>query len=153
VTTSLSDALAGAQFIAAMPPLPAGAASPPARRAQKNYEARNTHLKRIGDRGEAIVLAMEKNRLTQAGKQHLAAKIEHIAEKDDSVGYDILSFDETGAERPIEVKATTAPDLRLGFCITANELEQAATLPNYHIYFVFAAMSRKPRVLRAAFDP
>jgi len=152
ITTSpaaplLGEALAGAQFITTMPPLPVHAASSPGPRGKHNYEANDRRRKRIGDRGEAVVLALEMKRLSEAGKSHLAERVDHIAEKDDTAGYDILSFDEDGAERPIEVKATTASDLQLGFYITANELDRASQVPNYHLYFVFDAMSKSPRVL------
>jgi len=40
-----------------------------------------------------------------------------------------------------------ADSLQLGFYTTANELDRATQVPNYHIYFVFEAMSTTPKVL------
>jgi hypothetical protein len=118
-----------------------------AAKGKTDHEARHRSLKRIGDRGEALVLALERKRLIAAGKPQLAKKIVHVAERNDSAGYDVLSFDEDGTERPIEVKATGAPNLDLGFYVTANELTKASKLPNYHVYLVFRTMSKNPRVL------
>ena len=143
----LNEAVNGAQLISEMPPVPAMAS-----RAKENYGAidfpeRDSQRKRIGDRGEALVLAMEKQRLNRAGKRALAARIDQVSNKNASAGFDILSFDEDGKERPIEVKATCDANLARGFYISSNELEKSATLENYHIYIVFSAMSKKPRVL------
>jgi hypothetical protein len=112
-----------------------------------DYEAQQKRLKQIGDRGEVIVVEMERRRLTEMKRKDLADRVKHVADHNDNAGYDILSYDEDGSERPIEVKATKGSSLERGFYITANELEKASSLSNYHIYFVFAAMSKKPRVL------
>jgi hypothetical protein len=146
-TPVLNEAVAGATFIASMPPSSAPAAALTAAKGKTDHEARHRSLKRIGDRGEALVLALERKRLIAAGKPQLAKKIVHVAERNDSAGYDVLSFDEDGTERPIEVKATGAPNLDLGFYVTANELTKASKLPNYHVYLVFRTMSKNPRVL------
>jgi hypothetical protein len=143
----LDDAICGATFIHSMPAGRPGTSAPAPSRGKIDHEARQRALKRIGNRGEALVIALEKQRLTAARKTKLAAKIDHVADRDDSIGYDILSYEEDGSERPIEVKATSAADLGLGFYVTANELAQAEALPNYHIYFVFNAMTKSPKVL------
>lgn len=148
VTPVLAKAIAGAVFISSMPPAPAAASVRGSGKADPaRSPAAQRQFKRIGDRGEMIVLALEKARLLAAGKPHLASRIDHVADHNDSAGYDILSFDVDGSERPIEVKSTTAPDPRLGFYITANEISKGIALPNYHIYFVFATMSASPKVL------
>lgn len=68
-------------------------------------EARNSSL---GKAGELFALDFEHRRLWDAGQKTLAERIEHIAvTKGDGLGYDILSFDETGHERLIEVKTTS----------------------------------------------
>jgi hypothetical protein len=59
---------------------------------------------------------------------------------------DILSFDEDGTERPIEVKATSSENLQFGFYLTDNELKKSKELPNFHIYFVFQATGKSPKV-------
>jgi hypothetical protein len=142
----VSDAINGAAFVDKMP-LVSGSPAVTAEIGSGDYAAQQKRLKQIGDRGEVIVLEMEKRRLTEAKRRDLALKVKHIADRDDSAGFDILSYDENGNERPIEVKATSGKTLERGFYITANEVEKASILPNYHIYFVFSAMSKKPRIL------
>ncbi len=55
--------------------------------------------------GEREVIAYEKKRL----KSHpgLRRKIAWQSQTSDAIGYDILSFDEDGTPRQIEVKSTT----------------------------------------------
>lgn len=147
ISPTLGEAINGATYINALPPGPAAAAAGRRGLGMPDYDGLAKRRKRIGDRGEAIVLAMERNRLRAAGKPELAGRVKHVAQEDDRAGYDILSFDANGAERPIEVKATARPDMSQGFFLSANELEQSGDLPNYHIYLVFSAMSAAPRVL------
>ncbi|HEY4417362.1 MAG TPA: DUF3883 domain-containing protein [Verrucomicrobiae bacterium] len=142
----LRTAIDGAAFIRDMPALPPAAGNQPTGRGKIDYEARQKKTKRTGDRGELIVLALEKQRLIQGGKSELAEKVDHVADSEDGLGYDILSFEDDGTERPIEVKATTGPNLQNGFYLSANELEKSAELANYHLYIVFSALSKSPRV-------
>jgi hypothetical protein len=142
----LKTAIDGAEFIGQMPASPPAAGHQPGGRGKFDFEVRQKNSKRTGDRGELIVFALEKKRLTEAGKLKLAEQVDHVADREDGLGYDILSFDEDGTERPIEVKATTAPNLLNGFYISANELEKSADLANYHLYIVFSALSKAPRV-------
>lgn len=143
----LHDAINGATYIDKMPPVTSAEPGPGTGSGLRDYEGQQKRLKQIGDRGEAVVLEMERRRLTAANRKDLAAKVQHIANRNDSAGFDILSYDEDGSERPIEVKAVSGKALDRGFYITANEVEKASSLSNYYIYFVFSAMSRKPRVL------
>ena len=143
----LDDAVRGAEFIEHMPAISHKTTPLPSDIGATNHEKRQKQLKRIGDRGEAIVLALEKNRLIQSGKFKLARRIDPVSQQSDSIGYDILSFDEDGSERYIEVKSTASNNLDRGFYISSNELEKAKALGNYYIYFVFSAMSNKPKVL------
>lgn len=142
----LNIAIEGAAFIDTMPVI-RGITTERTGAGTINNAKQQRHLKRIGDRGEAIVLELEKRRLTEAKRKDLAARVKHIADRDDRAGFDILSFDQDGTERPIEVKATKGKTLERGFYITANEVEKASNLPNYYIYFVFSAMGKRPRVL------
>ena len=144
----LKTAIDGAEFIGQMPASPPAAENQPSGRGKTDYDARQKNSKRTGDRGELIVLALEKQRLIAAGKPELAEDVDHVADRDDGLGYDILSFDDDGTKRPVEVKATTAPNMQNGFYISANELEKSAKLPNYHLYLVFSALSKSPRVFR-----
>ena len=143
----LDEAVKGARFITEMPAPQVEAKTSTEMHGKTDYEKQARRLKRIGDRGEAVVVAMEKVRLIDAGKPELATRIKCISQEDDNAGYDILSFDEDATQRPIEVKASTGKNLDRGFYLTHNELEKASALPNYHLYIVFSAMSKQPRIL------
>ncbi len=143
----LGEALDGAEFISEMPASAPQAQHKSAGGGKPDYEKREGQLKRIGDPGEAIVIDLERKRLKHAGKSKLASQIKHVSDEDDGAGFDVLSFDEDGTERRIEVKATTAGNLDRGFYISSNELEKASSLKNYYLYLVFSTMSKKPRVL------
>ena len=111
------------------------AASPLLKRDYFDREARNHSL---GLAGEEFVLMYERARLTQLGKDKLADKVEHTAvEKGDGFGYDIASFDVSGAPRYIEVK-TTSGIIETPFFLSRNELafskEQST---HFHLYRVF----------------
>jgi len=142
----LSDAIEGAAFIDEMPPMqrttPERGNTGPG-----DFERRQKQLRRIGDRGEAVVLELEKRRLIDAGKRELARRIVHVSQRNAGAGYDILSFEVDGSERPIEVKSTSAANLSGGFYISSNELDKSESLANYHIYLVFRASGKAPRVL------
>lgn len=143
----LDKAVVGAEFISQMPPLPPRAGRPAGNQGPTDLAERDSERKRIGDRGEAIVLELERKRLNLAGRRALAARIEQISNQDPSAGFDILSFEEDGRQKPIEVKATSGANLARGFYITSNELDKSETLENYCLYIVFSAMSKKPRIL------
>jgi hypothetical protein len=82
-------------------------------------EARNSSL---GLAGEKLIVAYEQWRLSVAGKEHLAGKVEHVSvTKGDGYGFDILSFEQSGKERFIEVK-TTSFAKETPFFVTRNEL-------------------------------
>jgi hypothetical protein len=151
----LNEAIDGAVVIDRMP-VPLNPLSKDSNSSGKtDYEAHHRTCKRIGDRGEAIVFALEQNRLRDAGKSELAQRIRHVSQENDGLGYDILSFEDDGSKRLIEVKATTEANLDRGFYLSNNEFEKAATLSNYYIYLVFSAMTKHPRILRLkkpAFD-
>jgi len=145
----LDEATGGASFIENMPPLSVPTStSPKSTSAKPDYGKQQKQRTRIGNRGEAIVIDMEKKRLIEKGRTDLANAIKHISQKSDREGYDILSYDEDGTPRHIEVKATTASNLDRGFYISNNELEKSKNLPNYYIYIVFSALSKAPKILR-----
>jgi hypothetical protein len=98
-------------------------------------EARNQSL---GLAGEEFVIRFEKARLILAGQEGLASKIEHTSRiEGDGAGYDILSFEESGQERLIEVK-TTAYGSFTTFYVTRNEVEVSQrNAPHYYLYRTF----------------
>ena len=98
-------------------------------------EARNRSL---GAAGEEFVLRFEQARLLAAGQDRLAGRIEHVAQtRGDGDGFDILSFEPSGAERLIEVK-TTKYGAETPFYVTRNELVVSQDrAPEYHLCRVF----------------
>jgi hypothetical protein len=104
-----------------------------------NHEQKTKRQKRLGDLGELWVLEQEKQQLIAAEKPKLANKIKHVAfDQGDGLGYDILSFDEKGNKKYIEVKTTTGPKNQ-PFYITRNELEASRKYgDNYFLYRVYA---------------
>lgn len=103
-----------------------------------NYLEKEARNIAIGNAGEEFVIAYEKYRLSCAGKDHLADKIERVSEtKGDSAGFDILSFEENGEDRYIETK-TTQYGKSIPFFISPNELAFSDRhSKNYHLYRVF----------------
>jgi Domain of unknown function (DUF3883) len=68
-------------------------------------EAKNTSL---GLAGEEFVIEFERYRLRSLGKKKLAEQVEHVSQtRGDGLGFDILSYEISGAERFVEVKTTT----------------------------------------------
>ncbi|MEM6326816.1 MAG: DUF3883 domain-containing protein [Bacteroidota bacterium] len=111
------------------------------------FLSRKKEAERIGRLGEEHVLAAERTRLSDSGRQDLAGRVEHVALTDVGAGYDILSFELNGSPRYIEVKATRSD--RSGFEITANEIETAAVLgQTYWLYRVSRIESGQPQVVR-----
>ena len=104
-----------------------------------NYIEREARNRSLGDAGELFALNFERARLIHAGKESLAAKIEHTAKvRGDHAGYDLLSFETSGAERLIEVK-TTKYGVDTPFFVTRNEVSTSERhAPQYHLYRLFA---------------
>ena len=112
---------------------------------KRNYlehEARNQSL---GRAGEELVLEFEHQRLWRAGHKSLAERIEHVSKKDDGCGFDILSFDEDGQERLVEVKTTRFGALT-PFFASKNEVAVSNERSfEYHVYRLFD-FSKSPRL-------
>lgn len=109
-----------------------------------DYEKESRKLKKLGDRGEKIVLDMEKERLRSLGYPNLAKKVKKV--KYDYEGFDIKSFESNGEPRYIEVKATRSKVGTANFFLSANELSKAKSLENYFIYMVYNILSNSPKV-------
>ena len=115
-----------------------------------NYLEREARNRSLGVAGELFVINFERARLISADEERLAGKIEHISRKQgDGAGFDILSFDESGAERLIEVK-TTKYGRETPFFVSRNEVavsESRAT--NYRLYRLFG-FCEEPRMFTLA---
>lgn len=103
-----------------------------------NYLEREARNRSLGSAGEEFVISFERARLIRSGKERLAGRIEHTSRvRGDAEGFDILSFEETGEERLIEVK-TTKYGQETPFFVSRNELSVSeAHLDRYHLYRLF----------------
>lgn len=124
-----------------MPPKPSGVAEPnvaPITPTRVDYIAREARNRALGRAGEELVLAFERERLERAGKDHLASRVEHTsANRGDGAGFDVLSFENDGRERFIEVK-TTAFAKATPFFMSRNEVDFSSQRPDsYHLYRLF----------------
>ncbi|QZN88986.1 DUF3883 domain-containing protein [Vagococcus lutrae] len=99
-----------------------------------DYLSEHIHKCNVGLYGEQLVLKYEKEKLENLGKKELSDKVTQVSLNDDSLGYDILSFDENGNEKYIEVKTTRGTNKY--FYITENELNKANKLDGYMMYLV-----------------
>lgn len=118
----------------------------PAIRITTNYIEREARNRSLGAAGELFALNYERARLIHVGKEALAARIEHTSKvRGDYEGYDILSFDETGAERLIEVK-TTKYAVHTPFFVSRNEVTASERCASrYHVYRLYG-FRRAPRL-------
>lgn len=120
-------------------PRPSASESLVVRGAATNFIEREARNRSLGAAGEEFVLKYEVARLVREGCESLAHKIEHTSKvRGDHEGYDILSFEASGAERLIEVK-TTKYGKETPFFVTRNEVavseRQAA---RYKVYRMFS---------------
>jgi len=106
--------------------------------AKRDYLAQEARNRSLGHAGELFVLDLEARRLHAAGKKILSERVEHVATtQGDGLGFDVLSFEENGRERLIEVKTTAFGELT-PFFVNRNELARSkADAEHYHLYRVF----------------
>lgn len=92
-------------------------------------------MKEIGLAGERIIFDYEKNKLIALGLKNLSDKVEWVSQYDCKAGYDILSFDEQGNHKYIEVKSSTSNSEK--FYLSNNEIDISEKLQDqYFIYKV-----------------
>ena len=130
------------QRIAEVPP----AYAPRFLAARRDYIAQESRNRSLGRAGELFVAELEARRLHAAGQPRLADRVEHVAAtRGDGLGYDVLSFDEGGRERLIEVKTTAFGELT-PFYVSRNEVARSeADAPQFHLYRLFDFRDR-PRL-------
>lgn len=124
-----------------------GTEPPPRRRriSAEEFAAILRQREENGLLGEQFVLDHEGRRLREANCDKLADRIEWTSQKSVGEGYDIKSFETTGTDRLIEVKATVGNSRT--FEMSDREWETAMSNGGvYHIYRVFEVRSRRPRV-------
>lgn len=115
----------------------------PFRRNYLEIESRNQSL---GLAGEKLVLEFEHERLWRAGKRELANRIDHVSiAQGDGLGHDILSFENDGHERLIEVKTTRFGESTPFFAskgeVEFSELREA----EFHLYRLYD-FTTKPKL-------
>lgn len=105
---------------------------------KRDYIERESRNSSLGLAGEKFIVEYEQWRLSAAGEEKLAAKVEHVsATQGDGLGFDVLSYDASGRERFIEVK-TTSFGKETPFFITRNEVGfSKKEVDRFHIYRLF----------------
>lgn len=101
----------------------------------EEYEAQNRRQKRIGDLGENAVRLFEISKLEKIGREDLAQNVRIV--DSDNYGYDIISYDEEGEEKHIEVKTMSQKINYMDFYLTENELNKMKTDSAYQLYYLF----------------
>lgn len=114
--------------------------------AKRDYLAQEARNRSLGRAGEEFVVELEVRRLYSAGKKALSERVEHVAAtQGDGLGYDVVSFEEDGRERLIEVKTTSFGELT-PFFVSRNELARSATdSERFQLYRIFDFRER-PRL-------
>ena len=115
-----------------------------------DYEKEAKKYKKLGDRGEYVVIQAEVSRLMKElsiVESDAKGLIQWVSRESDSYGYDILSVNHDKTPRYIEVKATQREVGDMDFYYTENEYETAKKFgDNYYIYVVYEILTPKPKV-------
>ena len=107
--------------------------------------ARDARNRALGKKGEERVFSFERKRLSLAGRDDLVRKVRWVSEEDgDGAGYDILSFDNRGKERLLEVKTTTGHE-RTPFFLSENERQVSTERPDACRLVRLYDFARRPR--------
>jgi hypothetical protein len=117
---------------------------------QINYLEREARNASLGEAGERFAVNFEMARLVAAGKEPLADRVERVSEtRGDGLGFDVLSFDDDGRERFVEVK-TTKYGKETPFFVTRNEVRfSSKEAERYRLYRLFEFCER-PRMFELA---
>lgn len=94
--------------------------------------------RKLGEAGEALVIAHERAQLRSVGRSDLAEKVRWTSKEiGDGAGFDIESFEANGEIKLIEVKTTNGWE-RIPFHISRNELAVAeANRDCWHLYRIW----------------
>jgi hypothetical protein len=112
----------------------------------RNYLEEEARNRSLGDAGENLILKFEHQRLWRAGKRELAERIEQVSRtQGEQAGYDILSFENDGRERLIEVKTTRFGPLTPFFASRNEVTVSGAHDGSYHLYRLYR-FSRNPKL-------
>lgn len=111
-----------------------------------NYLEREQSNRNLGYQGEELVLYYERQNLITAGLNSIAKEVKWVSkEQGDGLGYDILSMNNNGTPKYIEVK-TTKLGKETPFFFSSNEFEFSNEFKeNYYLYRVFN-LAQKPNL-------
>lgn len=142
-------------FAAALQPAPKPpkkTSGPKGKGAKKvNYKQKQERNDFVGALGEKFAHRYELWRLRD--HDDLRNKVSHVSTEDDTLGYDISSWNPDGTERLVEVKSTQGP-LETRFFISANELSCAQANPDTYVILRVGNLKGEPVCceLRYPFD-
>lgn len=134
-------------FAAVLTDIPKPEAKAPTNGGGKRSPRKVDHVKKaqsddaVGKLGEQFAWRYEQWRLREHAD--LLAKLQHVSQSDDTLGYDIHSFELDGTDRYVEVKATVGP-LETRFFLSANEMRCAEDKTNRYVILRVANLLVKP---------
>ncbi len=107
--------------------------------------ARDMRNRELGEAGEELILQYEKRYLKLIDRHDLAGNVRWVSKLEgDGAGYDILSFDDRGEKKFIEVKTTTGGN-KTPFFVSRNEYAfSVKEIEKYRLMRLFD-FRRKPR--------
>jgi len=113
-----------------------------------DYKRKAATNEAIGALGEEFALRYEKWRL----RDHplLQSEIVQVSQTDDTLGYDIRSFEVDGTPRYVEVKGTTGP-LTGRFYLSSSELAVAEKLGGQYVILRVGNLTSDPRCCEMRF--
>jgi Domain of unknown function (DUF3883) len=106
--------------------------------------------KAIGNVGEELTIAYERERLRAEGFADLGAQVRWLARESDAYGFDVLSFAGRSAHQPdtqiaVEVKSSSLPaSTYFRLFLSAHEWETAATLGDRYVIHVWTGADPGP---------
>ena len=110
-----------------------------------DYGKLQEESRRVGARGEELVVNYESERLKSAGHTDLADAVQWTARDiGDGLGYDILSFEASGQELYIEVKATGLA-AETPFYFSSAELDFARRHSQTYALYRVSQIDESPR--------
>ena len=112
-----------------------------------NYSEQQTISQKIGDRGEELVLRNEIEKTKEWGlPNETLSKVRRVSLESDDYGFDILSFDQEGNERYLEVKTTKTNGKNFSFILTRNEFETAKYYGKMYTFVIVSDILSNPRI-------
>ena len=112
-----------------------------------NYSEQQTISQKIGDRGEELVLRNEIEKTKGWGlPNETLSKVRRVSLESDDYGFDILSFDQEGNERYLEVKTTKTNGKNFSFILTRNEFETAKYYGKRYSFVIVFDILSNPRI-------